>query len=60
MGPSWFKYSEGNAAALEGEINAWLSRHPRIRVIDDKQSASGGRLGASRWVISRCYEDEQA
>jgi hypothetical protein len=31
-----------HARALEDEINAWLAEHPGIRVVEIKQSASGG------------------
>jgi hypothetical protein len=31
-----------NAHTLEGEINAWLSENPRIKIVHIKQSSSGG------------------
>src|SRR5215831_10135410 len=31
-----------NARAFEEEINAWLSEHPCIKIVDIKQSSSGG------------------
>lgn len=45
------------ARDLEAEINNWLSENPRIKVVDLKQSASGGSLGASLWFISVWYEE---
>jgi hypothetical protein len=46
-----------NARALEEEINAWLSENPRIKIVDIKQSSSGGSLGGSLWFVSVWYED---
>jgi len=47
-----------NASALEDEINAWLSENPRIKMIDIKQSSSGGSLHGSVWFVSVWYEEE--
>jgi hypothetical protein len=43
---------------LETEINNWLSQNPKIKVVDIKQSASGGSYNASLWLISVWYEDD--
>jgi hypothetical protein len=45
-----------NARALEDEINAWLSENPRIKIVDIKQSSSGGPLLGPLWV-SVWYEE---
>ena len=47
-----------NAQEYEAEINAWLQEHPQIRVIDIKQSASGGSFSDSLWLISVWYEQD--
>jgi hypothetical protein len=51
-----FSSSEKNARDLEDRINAWLSENPRIKIVDTKQSASGGSYGPSLWLISVWYE----
>jgi hypothetical protein len=33
-----------NAQGFETEINAWLQNDPKIKIVDIKQSASGGRF----------------
>ena len=43
---------------LETEINNWLSQNPKIKVVDIKQSASGGSYNPSLWLISVWYEDD--
>lgn len=42
---------------LENEVNRWLSEHPGIQVVSVKQSAAGGSLNASSFLISIWYED---
>ncbi len=49
-----------NARALEDQINVWLSENPRIKIVDVKQSSSGGSLGASLWFVSVWYEESVA
>jgi hypothetical protein len=49
--------SGDNAHELEDEINAWLTENPRVKVAQVKQSASGGSLGVSLWLMSVWYED---
>jgi hypothetical protein len=49
--------SFGNAQALEDEINAWLTEHPHIKVVEIKQSASGGSYAESLWLVSVWYEE---
>ncbi|MGC8666875.1 MAG: hypothetical protein ACP5VE_02000 [Chthonomonadales bacterium] len=46
-----------NAHGFEAEINAWLRNNPGIKVVDIKQSASGGSLAGSLWLISVWYEE---
>jgi hypothetical protein len=58
-----FAFSEARALpadrarALEEEINAWLTEHPGIRVVQIKQSASGGSYFEPLWLISIWYEE---
>lgn len=49
-----------DAHALEDEINVWLSEDPRIKIVEIKQSSSGGSFGASLWFVSVWYEDGAA
>ncbi len=49
-----------NARALEDEINAWLSEHPSITVIDIKQTSGGGSYFGGLWFISVWYEERAA
>ena len=42
---------------LEEEVNAWLVQHPKIKIIDIRQSASGGSLQDTKLYISVWYED---
>ena len=60
LGPGLFSWSNKNACALEDQINAWLSENPRVRIVDIKQSASGGSWAASLWLISVWYEEGAA
>jgi hypothetical protein len=46
-----------NARALEDQINAWLRENPRIKVLDIKQTASGGSFGPSLWLISIWHKE---
>jgi hypothetical protein len=46
-----------NDEALENEINRWLRDHPDIKIIEIKQSASGGSFKPSLWLISVWYEE---
>ncbi|UCF15013.1 MAG: hypothetical protein JSW59_16515 [Phycisphaerales bacterium] len=42
---------------LEAEVNTWLEQHPTIKIIDIRQSASGGSLQDTKLYISVWYED---
>ena len=42
---------------LENEINEWLKKNPSIKVIEIKQSASGGSLEPATWFVSVWYEE---
>jgi hypothetical protein len=53
----WSKMSGNNAQDFERDINLWLEQNPMIRIVDVKQSASGGSFAASLWLISVWYED---
>jgi len=46
-----------NQLELENEINEWLENNPSIKVIDIKQSASGGSFSYSQFFISVWYEE---
>lgn len=48
-----------NAHVFEDEINAWLGEHPRIEIVDIKQSSSGGSFGPSLWLMSVWYEEDE-
>jgi hypothetical protein len=39
-------------------ISKLRSTHPGIRVVDFKQSASGGSFAESLWLISVWYEED--
>ena len=49
--------SFGNAQDLESEINAWLVQNPKTKIVDIRQSASGGSFAESLWLISIWYEE---
>ena len=61
MGPAqgflWTKTSGQNALAMESEINAWLKDHPNAKIIDIKQTASGGSFAGSLWLVTVWYEE---
>jgi len=42
---------------MEAEINDWLSDNPQITVRFIEQSAAGGSLLASQWLISVWYDE---
>ena len=42
---------------LQEEINKWLEDHPSIKIIDIKQSTSGGSLHVTKLFISVWYEE---
>ena len=42
---------------LENEINVWLEKNPTIKVVDIKQSASGGSWRSPTLFISLWYEE---
>jgi len=46
-----------NAQDFEADINAWLQNNAKIKIVDIKQSASGGSLAGSLWLISVWYEE---
>ncbi len=46
----------GNLLKFELEISAWLDQNPGIKVIDIKQSASGGSFSLSQLFVSVFYE----
>jgi hypothetical protein len=46
-----------NAQDFEAEINDWLQDNPTIKIMDIRQSASGGSYFGSLWLISVWYEE---
>jgi len=42
---------------LEEEVNTWLEQYPKIKIIDIRQSASGGSLHDTKLYISVWYEN---
>jgi hypothetical protein len=44
--------------ALEKDVNAWLERHPKIRLVDVKQSSNGGSWATTKLFISVWYEED--
>ena len=52
-----FGVSWRNPLDLEDEINAWLLQNPKIKLVDIKQSASGGSFAPSQWLVSVWYEE---
>lgn len=41
---------------LEDEINEWLEANPTIKIVEIKQSMSGGSLEPSQTLVSIWYE----
>jgi hypothetical protein len=42
---------------LEKVVNDWLEQHPNIKVIDIRQSTSGGSMADTKLYISIWYEE---
>ncbi|MCP4357725.1 MAG: hypothetical protein GY796_06885 [Chloroflexi bacterium] len=42
---------------LEEEVNTWLEQNLKIKIIDIRQSASGGSLHDTKLYISVWYEN---
>ena len=42
---------------LEEEVNTWLEQHPNIKIVDIRQSASGGSFADTKLYISAWYEN---
>ena len=49
--------AELNLSGLEEEINAWLAQNSHVRIVDVKQSATGGSLAPSLWLVTVWYEE---
>jgi hypothetical protein len=56
----FFNSINRNDLEMENEINAWLREHPHIKVVDIRQSATGGSLGPLVFSISVWYEEGSA
>jgi len=44
---------------LENDVNDWLAQHPKINIIDIRQSSNGGSWATSKLFVSVWYEDAQ-
>jgi len=44
---------------LENDVNDWLVQHPKINIIDIRQSSNGGSWATSKLFVSVWYEDAQ-
>jgi len=55
---TWARLTQGVSAlsTLEDIINVWLAENPRIKVVDIRQSSSGGSWAPAQWLISVWYE----
>ena len=56
-----FKKSEAHGGPiLEDEINQWLSQNEGVEIVRVEQSACGGSLGDSLWMISVWYNEHES
>ena len=44
---------------LENDVNEWLAQHPKIKIMDIRQSSNGGSWATSKLFVSVWYEDAQ-
>lgn len=51
------KHNPERSQALDDEINTWLTQNPNIKVVDIKQTSSGGSFSLSSVCISLWYEE---
>jgi hypothetical protein len=49
--------SRGFGSRVEREINTWLEAHPKLKIVEIVQSASGGYMEPMTLAISVWYED---
>ncbi|MCH7919131.1 MAG: hypothetical protein IIC50_14235 [Planctomycetes bacterium] len=49
-----------NQQILEDQINQWLSQNKGVEIVRVEQSASGGSFGASLWMISVWYNENES
>ena len=42
---------------LEKDVNDWLLQHPKIKIMDIRQSSNGGSWATSKLFVSVWYED---
>ncbi len=42
---------------LEKDVNYWLEQHPKIKIIDIRQSSNGGSWATSKLFVSVWYEE---
>lgn len=54
---TWSDSSVSFSKAVEQEINDWLAAHPAIRIVDIRQSSSGGSLEPAAIATSIWYEE---
>lgn len=53
-------YKSQHHRKLEDEVNNWLEQNPNIKVVDIKQSASGGSFTRPQYFITVVYETKGA
>jgi hypothetical protein len=49
-------YKTNQHQELEDEVNAWLEQNPDVKIIDIKQSASGGSWARPQFFVTIVYE----
>jgi hypothetical protein len=52
----YFSKSSRESLQLEQDINSWLDSHTEIKIVNIKQSSSGGSLEPATHIISIWYE----
>jgi hypothetical protein len=55
LGLTW-NYKPEQHQGLEDEVNAWLEQNKDVKIIDIKQSASGGSFARPQFFVTIIYE----
>jgi len=55
LGWAWY-YKPEHHQGLEDEVNAWLEQNRDVKIIDIKQSASGGSWARPQFFVTIIYE----
>ena len=59
--PGLFKKAEAHAGPiLEDQINQWLSQNKGVEIVRVEQSACGGSMAESLWMISVWYNEHES